>query len=185
MKSIVLGLAGKIASGKSTLAISFAEVMEWPCVSFGNYVRAVARERGLDDSQREVLQQIGALLIDENYEGFCRAVVAQAEQWRPGKPLVIDGIRHLQVKQALERIVAPSSFVLGYIAVNDQIRRERLLKERPTVKESLEQVELSSTEVQVKSELFNAADFTLDGTKPISMLIEELKTKLFDKLEAV
>src|SRR5262249_39435417 len=153
-----------------------ASVMGWPNVSFGDYVRAVARVRGLDGSQREVLQLIGASLIDENYEEFCRSVVAQAKYWQPGKPLVIDGIRHLQIKHALEKIVVPSRFILAYISLDDQTRKQRIWKERQIAPESLEYIDSNSTEAQVTAELLKAADFMLDGTKSIPALIEELKT---------
>ena len=93
--------------------------------------------------------------------------------------MVIDGIRHLQVKHMLEKIVSPSRFVLGYIAVDDQVRRERLLKDRPTITKSLELAESDSTEAQVKAELSQAADFTIDGTEPTQMLIAKIKIILF------
>ena len=161
MKSIVIGFAGKIASGKSTLSERFAEEMGWPYVSFGDYVRTVARQRGEDDSQREILQQIGASLVEQDCEGFCRAVLQQA-QWQSGEPLVIDGIRHIEVKQVLENLVAPSKFVLIYISVDEQIRRQRLHHEGIDDPERIERIESASTEIQAKAELPKAADFTLD-----------------------
>src|SRR5438105_3821546 len=116
MKSVVLGVAGKIASGKSTLSTAFAETVGWPHASFGDYVRSVAREQGLDPSNRETLQKIGASLVDRDCEAFCRDVLAEAD-WKPGQPLVIEGIRHAEVKDALERLVSPSKFVLTYLLV--------------------------------------------------------------------
>lgn len=175
MKSIVIGFAGKIASGKSTLSARFAEEMGWPYVSFGDYVRSVARQRGEDDSQREILQQIGESLIEQDYEGFCRAVVGQALKWKPGESLVIDGIRHLQVKQALEKLVAPSEFVLTYISVDEQIRRQRLQNEGIADPQRIERIESASTEVQVRNELPQIADITLDGTEQPEKLVEKLK----------
>jgi dephospho-CoA kinase len=167
-------LAGKIASGKSTLSSSFAKEMGWHYASFGDYVRSVARQRGLDDSQRETLQQIGASLVAENCEGFCRAVLEQAK-WQPGESLVIDGIRHLQVKEALEKMVAPSEFILTYISVDEQVRRQRLHNEGIADPARIERIESASTEEQVKAELPQIADFTLDGAEPLSKLVEELK----------
>ena len=161
MKSIVIGFAGKIASGKSTLSTIFAKERGWPYVSFGDYVRLVARQRGEDDSQREILQQTGASLVEQDCEGFCRAVLQQAP-WQPGESLVIDGIRHLQVKQVLEKLVAPSKFVLIYISVDEQIRRQRLHYEGIDDPTRIERIESASTEIQAKAELPQVADFTLD-----------------------
>lgn len=183
MKSVVLGLAGKIASGKSTLSVHFAKAVGWPSVSFGDYVRTVTRQRGLNDSRREILQDVGASLVAENCEEFCRAVVSQAEQWRPGAPLVIDGVRHVQVKHVLEKIVAPSVFVLGYLSIDDHTRQQRWLESGRPIPENIGRIEAASTEMQAKADLIEAADFILDGTTPISALIEDLKTKLSELTE--
>src|SRR5437764_382109 len=118
--STVLAVSGKIASGKSTLASTFANEVGWPYVSFGDYVRQIARQRGLEDT-REVLQEIGDELIRQNLEGFCRSVLAQAD-WKPGQPLVIDGVRHFEVDDLLRRMVGPSKYVLTYVSVDDQTR---------------------------------------------------------------
>lgn len=184
IKATVLGLAGKIASGKSTLSVNFAEAMGWPYISFGDYVRSVTRQLGLDDSRREILQDVGASLVAENCEEFCRAAVSQAEHWRPGESLVIDGIRHIQVKQALEKIVPPSAFVLGYLTVDDHTRRQRWLESRILTEEKIELLESASTEMQAKADLIEVADFVLDGTRPITTLIEDIKIKLTELSEA-
>ncbi|MCI0489030.1 MAG: AAA family ATPase [Blastocatellia bacterium] len=178
MKSIVIGFVSEIAGGKSSLSARFAEEMGWPYVSFGDYVRWVARQRGLDDSEGEILRQIGESLIEQDYEGFCKAVLSQAS-WRPGEPLVIDGIDHLRVKQALEKLVAPSEFILTYISVDEQIRRQRLHNEGIDDPARIERIESASTETQVRNEIPQIADITLDGTEQPEKLVEELKEKIF------
>ena len=45
---LVLAFAGRIASGKSTFSMGLAQVLGWPRVSFGDYVRQVARHSGLE-----------------------------------------------------------------------------------------------------------------------------------------
>jgi dephospho-CoA kinase len=77
MKPIVVGFAGSIASGKSTLSIEVASSLEWQRVSFGDYVRTVAQSQGLGDS-REMLQAVGASLINQGMEQFCKAVLYSA-----------------------------------------------------------------------------------------------------------
>jgi dephospho-CoA kinase len=171
--STVLAVSGKIASGKSTLASTFANEVGWPCVSFGDYVRQIARQRGLDEDDREVLQEIGDELIRQNLEGFCKSVLAQVD-WKPGQPLVIEGVRHFEVDDLLRRMVGPSKYVLTYLSVDDQIRKERLRQEGIDDNELIE-VETHSTEKQVKTVLPRIADYILDGTKPINVLINELK----------
>jgi adenylate kinase family enzyme len=170
--STVLALAGKIASGKSTLASEFAKDVGWPYVSFGNYVRSVARESGLEET-RENLQNVGDRLIMEDLEGFCQRVLAQVD-WRPGQPLVIDGVRHAEIHYLLRRIVAPSKYVLTYLRVNDQIRKDRLRQEGIDDSELIER-ETHPTEEQVKAVLPRLAHHILDGAEPIPSLIEKLK----------
>jgi dephospho-CoA kinase len=170
--STVLALAGKIASGKSTLASKFANDVGWSYVSFGNYVRSVARESGLEET-RENLQNVGDRLIKEDLEGFCQRVLAQAN-WRPGQPLVIDGVRHAEVHYLLRRMVAPSKYVLTYLRVNDQVRKDRLRQEGIDDSELVER-ETHPTEEQVNAVLPRLANHILDGAEPISSLIEKLK----------
>lgn len=171
--STVLALAGKIASGKSTLAVNFAEAVGWPHVSFGDYVRGVARERGLEET-REVLQEIGDKFIREDLEGFCKSVLAQAD-WQPGMPLVVEGIRHAEVNSLLRRMVAPSKYFLVLVSVDDQTRKARLQQEGIDDRELVERVETHPTEEQIKTVLPHIADYKLKGTDPIPVLINQLK----------
>src|SRR6267378_1210406 len=122
--STVLAISGRIASGKSTLARAFASEVGWPCVSFGDYVRSIARAGGAAETV-EVLQDLGDELIRKNLEGFCEAVLAQAD-WKRGQALVIDGVRHYEVDSFLRRRVAPSRYFLTYFSIDDQTRTERL-----------------------------------------------------------
>ena len=170
--STVLAVSGKIASGKSTLASVFANVVGWPYVSFGDFVRSVVKERGLPET-REVLQNVGDELIRKDLEGFCRSVLAQVT-WKPGQPLVIDGVRHAEVHNLLRRIVAPSRYVLTYVSVDDQTRKERLRQEGIDNSELID-VEAHPTEEQVKTVIPHLADYILDGTEPMPVLINKLK----------
>lgn len=171
--SVVLALSGKIKSGKSTVASKFAESVGWPHVSFGDYLRVIANQRGLEP-KREILQDIGDGFIRKDLEGFCRAVLAQAE-WHPGQSLVIDGVRHAEVNNLLRSLVSPSRYVLTYLSVDDQVRQARLRLEGIDAQDSVQKVEDHPTEEQVKNVLPHIADYILNGTEPVSVLIEKLK----------
>lgn len=166
-ESPVIGLSGVIASGKSTVALGFSEEMGWKYVSFGDFVRKTAKERGFDPNDRKILQEIGADLINDDLEGFCKAVLEQ-ENWGTGEPLIIDGVRHVEVQLMLKKLVAPSSFILVYLYVNEEIRMRNLIDERRTELSQLKELEKDSTERQVKSFLPDVADYVLDGNKPYS-----------------
>lgn len=157
----VIGFAGKMGSGKTTVSSMTAQSLGWARVAFGDYVRSVARQRGLDDS-RETLQALGESLLEKDREGFSRAVLAQTD-WRPGHSLVVDGIRHVQIADALRRLVEPARFLLVLISTDDELRQSRLHQRDDGGRESLEQAEMHSTEIQVQSLLPRIADLILDG----------------------
>ncbi len=172
MKPIVLGFAGSIASGKSTLSIEVASSLGWQRVSFGDYVRTVAQRQGLSES-REVLQAIGASLIDQGMEQFCKSVLAQVN-WEPGQPLVVDGIRHAEAVGTLRRLVAPLELLLIFVAVNEPTREARLIERGLTHCEQWHQFEAHSTEIQVQTMLPRIADLTVDSTRKIEDLVLEI-----------
>jgi dephospho-CoA kinase len=172
MNTIAIGFAGKIGSGKTTLSSKVSETLAWPYVSFGNHVRNVARQRGLDES-REVLQEIGASLVSSDPGLFCREVLSQAD-WQPGLPIVIDGIRHVEVVEVLRRLIAPSSLRVVYIEVADGVREARLPEEGINNATQLMQIETHSTEVQVRTVLPESADLIVDGSKELDDLVNEI-----------
>lgn len=172
MKPIVLGFTGSIASGKSTLSSKVAEALHWPRVSFGDYVRTVAQRQGLNES-REVLQAIGVSLIDQGIEQFCRLVLTQVN-WKPGQPLIVDGIRHAEAVSALRSLVAPSELLLVFIAVNESTREARLIERGLTHCEQWQQFETHSTEAQVQTVLREMANLTVDSTRKTEELVLEI-----------
>jgi dephospho-CoA kinase len=172
MKPVVLGFAGSIASGKSTLSIEVALSLGWQRVSFGDYVRTIAQHQGLGES-REVLQTVGASLVNRGIEQFCSSVLGQAN-WRPGRPLIIDGIRHVEAVSVLRKLVLPSPLLVVFIAVNDKTRETRLIEKGLTQYEELRQIDAHSTEVQVQTLLQDMADLIVDSSRQIEQLAEEI-----------
>jgi dephospho-CoA kinase len=174
MKPIVLGFAGSIASGKSTLSIEVASSLGWQRVGFGDYVRTVAQHQGLGES-REVLQAVGATLVNQGIEQFCEAVLAIVD-WVPGQPLVVDGIRHAEIVSTLRRLVVPSQLLLVFVSVNESTRQPRLIEKGLINQEQLQQIEAHSTEAQVQTVLPSMADFNVDSTQKIEELVKEIVT---------
>lgn len=171
-KPIVIAFAGSIASGKSTLSMGVAKALGWSRVGFGDYVRHVARSQGLDSS-REVLQEVGATLIDQGWEEFCRAVLRQVD-WKPGQPLIVDGIRHIEAVEMLRQLVAPSELLIVFIAVDGLTRKARLRQRGTTDHEHLQRVDTHPTEAQVQTVLPSVADLTVDGTQPMDDLLPKI-----------
>lgn len=173
---LVIGVIGKIASGKSSLARTLSSAYGCPYVSFGDEVRRVAGERNLPDS-REILQAIGAELVATKPVEFCEAVLAQSS-WTKSRCMIIDGIRHVQIVEILRRMVAPSGLRLVFVETPEDVRDERLARESVRNAEARHRIEQHSTEAQVDSILAQMADLVVDGTKPVDQLVTEIKNSL-------
>lgn len=191
MNAFVLGFASRMGSGRRELSKRVATALGLPRVSFGEYIRAEAVRRGLNQS-RELLQEIGESLVRDDCEGFCRAVLSQVV-WKPGESLVIDGIRHKQVEEILETLVKPSILLTVFLDVNDRLRFTRLSTadlfivngEEETFKQSeIIRVEAHSTEFQVKQLLPSTADFVVKGGGPTETLISKLEVWLGELKDA-
>ena len=172
LEPLVIGFAGRIGSGKSTLSNEVAKRLGWRRASFGDYLRTLAKSSGLDES-REVLQYLGASLIDKGVDDFCRAVLTHYG-WNAGEPLVIDGIRHTEVVESLRKLVAPLDLRVVFLEVEDEQRLKRLNAQDERTAENLELVEGHATEQQVKSLLPNLADLRLSSDRPIPELVSTL-----------
>jgi dephospho-CoA kinase len=172
LEPLVVGFAGRIGSGKSTLSNEVAKRLGWRRASFGDYLRTLAKSSGLDES-REVLQYLGASLIEKGVDDFCRAVLTHYG-WNAGEPLVIDGIRHTEVVESLRKLVAPLDLRVVFLEVEDEQRLKRLNAQDERTAENLELVEGHATEQQVKSLLPNLADLRLSSDRPIPELVSTL-----------
>ena len=173
MKLVAVGLSGKIGSGKSTLALELANTLRCPRVGFGDYVRIVARKLGLSES-RETLQGVGESLLAADPEGFCRAVIGQAN-WDPSQSLIVDGIRHKQVVDIIRQLVAPTRFVLMFVSADDRLRESRLIARDEEDSMTMQQIESHSTEREVASELRLLADIEVDASLPIEGIIVQIR----------
>lgn len=161
--SAILGFAAPIEGGKTTISTLVAERLHAPRVSFGGYLRRLAQEKGLEVT-RETLQDLGNKLVSEDVRTFCVDVLKQ-QPWRPGVPLVVDGVRHVEVLAALEEILAPAPEYLIYINVDRTTQVKRLQYDELRHKKTLEELEQHPTEQQVRSALPDRASLVLDGTE--------------------
>lgn len=171
MKSTVLAFSGGIASGKSALSEAIALSLGCPRVSFGGYMRAEAKRRGLT-ADRETLQAIGEELVAKDPDGLCRSLLAQSG-WIPGSALVVDGVRHVDIADRLQRLSHPSGFRLVHIATDTTVRTDRLVR-RGEKRERLGAFETHSTERDVHRGLPTRADLVIDGNRAIEAIIEEV-----------
>lgn len=173
MKSIILAFAGGIGSGKSKLSLEVASILGWQRLSFGDYIRNYALQYGLDQS-REMLQQLGENLIAKlGWEKFCKDFLEKGN--RVGdQSLIVDGIRHIEVLEALKKILSPNKILLVFISLPFEERFSRVAERDKIEKSNLRKYDSHSTEVQINSSLFKVADLIIDGSRPVKELTGEI-----------
>ena len=174
-----VGIAGRIASGKSSISAVLASRLGWKRASFGDFVRSLAAQRGLEPT-REVLQGIGEELEALDSVAFCSDLLASAG-WHNGDPIVIDGIRHVRILENLKNIVAPQRLLFVYLEAQDDTRRVRFAQREGSNAELLTAVESHSTEREVISRLPDLADLRLsndDGAEEelVDIILRKLAT---------
>jgi len=171
-----------MASGKTTVGKTLAEILNWPRAGFGDYVRAQLEQMGGDPSSRRDLQDLGQSLVDRDPDGFCRAVL-QAVNFQAGGNLILDGVRHVDIYMRVGRLVAPSNTKLIYIAAEDRLVRQRM-KSRGQADFELGQAESHRVEAEVRVSISEIADLEVDGAAPLEQLLLAILSTLTDAVEA-
>lgn len=170
--AIAIAVAGRIGSGKTTVTKSVALSLGWPRASFGDYVRAVAKERGLPQTRTQ-LQELGTSLLRSDPPQFCAAVLHHSG-WRLGENLIIDGLRHAETIPIIRGLVAPAPLKIVLISVPEETRLKRLAARGDGDKDSVASVEAHSSEQQVASALGDFADFIVNGDHSVEAVAQGL-----------
>jgi cytidylate kinase len=181
MKPVVVGFSGRQASGKTMLSREIASRLDWPRVSFGDYVRSVAGKRGISEEAGN-LQDLGADLIHElGWEKLCRQVLAQVD-WSPERSLVIDGIRHTEALTTLTQLVSPTDLVHVHIKVSDLERQARLTaREEAGSQHAAQRSEDHSTEIQALTLLPRGANLVINGDQPFEENVRQVLDWIHDR----
>ena len=158
-----------MGAGKSTIARALSERFGIPRVSFGDYVREVARARNLQES-RPALQELGESLVREDPDRFARAVLSKVD-FTSGA--VIDGIRHIEILEAITKVVFPLLIVLVYVECDEQIRIRRLV-ERGMKVEEIRAADRHSTEMQVAGPLRARAVLEVRGDSDAAQAVDKV-----------
>ena len=168
---LIVTFAGGRGSGKSTLSAELSRRLGYARVSFGDYVRGEAHRRGLT-SRDEVLQSIGEELVSAGPTTFARNVLSTVV-WDANGVLLVDGVRHKEILEAIRSIAAPTPVKLVFVNVDKEQRKERL-SVRGDDGRQFDKLEAASTEVQVAGVLPKLADLVVDGSMPVTDSISTL-----------
>jgi len=156
--SKLIGIAGPLGSGKSSLTRAIASALPATRVSFGAFVVARAQEDGTDPT-REVLQILGERLLTNC--GAAKFVELVLEYHKVGdkETIVVDGVRHVAVWHELRRRSADATLV--YLDVPLDLCVERL-RVRDSISLDNAQSQMSHQMEQRASCLRDLADVVLE-----------------------
>jgi len=166
MTPLILCFSGRIGSGKTSVSRRVAETLGAAWTGFGDFVRAVAASRSLDVSSREVLQALGAqLLQDHGAAWFCQQVIARSG-WDGRQPLVIDGVRHVDVLNEIGQQLSTHRMVLFYLDLSDQD-----IPARGIDASTRRVIEEHSTEHDVLGALRERANLVVSTAQPLDEVV--------------
>lgn len=175
---IVIAFSGAIGSGRSELSRRVAELLEWPRVSFGDFVRKVALEHKENPNDRVVLQKLGQALVVSDVDSFVGGVLAQDPTWREDGNLVVDGLRHAEVRHALLQKVAPSLLKMVFVKVDEDTRHARIADSNNIEPRLLTRYDQHITEAQIPRILPEYADIDIDNTLPVDIAAAQIIARL-------
>lgn len=166
----VIGVAGGISAGKSTFVSALSAETNAAVTGFGAYVRDEALKSDLDVTSRDVLQALGEKLKNDlGAPEFVRRVLLRATP-SDGR-VIVDGVRHVEVAEALELASAPRRFVLVFLEADEQTRTVRSAA-RAADALRLRELASHSTELQVHDGSLRArASLILDARCEVGELV--------------
>ncbi len=167
----VIAFSGKIGSGKSSISKLIAEEFHFNRVSFGDYVRKVATEGGIEHT-RINLQDLGEALLANNPTQFCLNVLNEASL--VSKYVVVDGIRHRIVLEEIKKIIHPNRLIHLHLHVSEDRRIERVYDRQSTSPDEIRSFDTHPSETQVSSVLIDLADKIIDADKGIEYVVAEI-----------
>lgn len=178
MPAMVVAFSGAIGTGKSNVSRKVQELLHWPRVSFGDYIRALSQQLGQDNTDRIVLQRLGQALVQRDAKDFVQKVLNQIQGWQNGPGILVDGLRHVEIRQALIDIVGIPNFKLVFLSLDEATRRRRAETFRQILPPQLIRYDQDITEAQIARILPAYADVTVDAALPEQVAAEDIISRL-------
>ena len=176
MKAAIV-ICGRIGSGKSTVSTMLASDLSIQVVSFGDYVREMARRGGRPDT-RSSLQNLGDCLYRQlGASGLLQGTLEMAGIAND-ETGIFDGVRHIDVLSEIRRRAGKT--VAIYLDVSPEVRyqRRRSQGDSDLSWEEFEAIDSHSVEGEIGA-LAELCDFVIDASQPLSLLQGDLPGALF------
>jgi len=168
--AILVCFAGQIGSGKTSISTAVAEALTWKRASFGDFVRGEVSRRGGDPTHRETLQDVGQSLVAQGSESFCLQVLNYGD-YSPRENFILDGIRHVDILRALEKVAAPGPVKLIFLLSQNELRKKRI-SVRDGSHTDLARADAHPVESDLKAELPALAAATIDGSGTFETVVK-------------
>ena len=176
MKAAIV-ICGRIGSGKSTMSAMLASELSIQVVSFGEYVRQMARRDGRP-STRSVLQNLGDCLYQQlGASGLLQGTLKMAGIDKD-ETVIFDGVRHIEVLSEIR--LRAGMTVAVYLDASPEVRYERRRSQGPACPtwQEFEAIDNHSVEGEIGA-LAELCDFVIDASQPLSRLQGNLPEELF------
>lgn len=179
---VVVGIAGRIAAGKTTLCSALSSRTEWQSVNLGSYLKLLA---GPDfQGDRRALQEMGARLVSHSLSWVCQGVLTHAG-WREGTGLILDGIRNAVVVKEFRRLVSPTPLLLVYVVTRDTVREARYSERASSSGITLSETETHYMEQEPARTLPELADIIVRGDMTLNDEVAYVSQRIYELTRAI
>lgn len=168
---IIIGIGGKIGSGKTFWRIKISEYFDCKSISFSDWLKQIAKDRNIENIDRNTLQNIGAEILYKGYD-FITKEILQYASWNSDNMLIIDGIRDIGFYNYLKEFIYPNKAILLYIKVEEDIRKKRIRDRNEYLINETHSSEGNSLLIEKN------ADYVITELTTIDEVYEEIKMKL-------
>lgn len=170
---LVVCLSGRIASGKTSTARRLAtQLTNAVTRSFGDVVRHHATQAGyaLD---RTALQALGSQLVAAGWPSFVETLLADVPA--DTQTLVVDGVRHPEAIEELQRQLPGCRVVTAYLHLDQHVQHARMLERGDPLWTDNHAVEGALDRVRAMADLVIGSD--LPPAEIDSCILEYLSTQ--------
>ena len=176
MKAAIV-ICGQMGSGKSTVAAFLSSELSIQVISFGDYIRYIAR-RSSRPSTRSALQELGDSLYREiGAQGLLQGALEMAGV-NDDEIVIFDGVRHIEVLSEIRRLAGKTVAIYLDASPEERYRRRRCQGSSGLPRQEFDAIDRHSVELEV-GDLADLCDFVIDASQPLTDLQRNLPSELF------